>query len=119
MPGAKRVAEGQGGRCDKQVRKRNRAAELPCLSVDLCGHLGHLPGKRFNRDASENGIQIFAPPARLLIGLGAVQAVLQFDHGNGREHDFGLSVFVFQCGQQRTYRLGVTLGGDQHPGVQN
>jgi hypothetical protein len=48
-----------------------------------------------------------------------MQAMLQFDHGNGRKHDLCLSVFVFECGQQLTYRSGVTLGADQHPGVED
>jgi hypothetical protein len=89
IPGADRVAEVEGGRADQQVRKRNRAAELPRLGVDLRRKLDHRHGERFYRYRHENGIQVFAPLPSLLCGLGAMQAVLQFDHGNGREHDFG------------------------------
>ena len=48
-----------------------------------------------------------------------MQAVFQFDHGNGREHDFRLAVLTFECRQQFAYRSGVTLGGYQHPGVED
>jgi hypothetical protein len=92
---------------------------LPCLGVDLRRKLGHLAGEGFHRDRRENGIQVFAPFPRLLGGLGAMQAMLQFDHGNGREHDFGFFVLVFECGQQFTHWPGVTLGADQYPGVED
>jgi hypothetical protein len=59
------------------------------------------------------------PLLRLRRSLGPMQAVLQFDHGDDREHDLGFAVLVFECGQQFAYRLGVTLGGDQHPGVED
>ena len=35
------------------------------------------------------------------------------------EHDLSLPVLLFKYGQQFAYRLGVTLGGDQHPGVED
>src|SRR5439155_17037389 len=54
IPGADRVAEVESGRADQQVRKRNRAAELPRLGVDLRRKLGHRPGERFYRDCREN-----------------------------------------------------------------
>src|SRR5579864_2512986 len=103
IPGADRVAEVEGGRADQQVRKRNGPAELPRFDVDLRRNLGHGPCERFYWNRRENGIQVFAPPPRLLYCLGAMQAVLEFDHGNGREHDFGFSVLVFKCGQQLTH----------------
>ena len=56
---------------------------------------------------------------RACSGLSAMQAVLQFDHGNGREHEFGFSVLTFECRQQLAYRSGVTLGADQDAGVQD
>jgi hypothetical protein len=37
----------------------------------------------------------------------------------GREHDFGLSALAFEFGQQLTHGLSVTLGGDQHSGVED
>ena len=48
-----------------------------------------------------------------------MKAMLPFDHGNGREHDLGFSVLVFECGQQLTHWPGVALGGDQHAGVKD
>jgi hypothetical protein len=48
-----------------------------------------------------------------------MEAVVQFDHGNGREHDFGFSVLVLEYGQQLTHRPSVTLDVDQHPGVED
>lgn len=119
VPGADRIAEVEGGGADQQIRKRNRATELPGIRVNLRGKLGHLPGERFYRDRRENGIEVLAPLQGLLRGLSAMQAVFQFDHGNGREHDFGLAVLTFECRQQFAYRSGVTLGGDQHPGVED
>jgi hypothetical protein len=119
IPGTYRVAEVQGRRADQQVCKRNRAAESPRLSIDPRRNLRHRPGERFHRDRRENGIQVFAPFLCLLRGLGAMQTVLQFDHRNGREHDFVFSMLAFECGQQFTYRPSVTLGGDQHPGVED
>jgi hypothetical protein len=76
-------------------------------------------GERFHRDRCVNGVQIRPPLCRLLRGSGVVQAVFQFDDGNGGEHDFGFSVLVFEYRQQFTDRLGVSLGGDQHPGVED
>src|SRR5271165_990362 len=89
--GADRIAEVEGGGADQQIRKRNRATELPGIRVNLRGKLGHLRGERFYRDRRENGIEVLAPLPGLLRGLSAMQAVFQFDHGNGREHDFGLA----------------------------
>jgi hypothetical protein len=109
IPHAERVAEVEGSRADQQIHKRNRAAQFPRLGVDPGCTLGHLPGERFHRDRRENGIQVFAPLPRLLSGMGAMQAVLQFDHRDGRQHDLGFAVLVFECGQQFAYRLGVTL----------
>ena len=69
--------------------------------------------------ASPHQLRGAAREAGLLRGLGAMQAVFQFDHGNGRERDFGLAVLAFECCQQFAYRSGVTLAGDQYPGVQD
>lgn len=70
-------------------------------------------------DCGENRVQVFAPLPRLHYGLGAMQAVLQFDHGNGRQHDLGFSVLVFERGEQFTHRSGVALSGDQHAGIKD
>jgi hypothetical protein len=32
--------------------------------------------------------------------VSAMEAVLQFDHGNGREHDLGFAVHLFKAGEQ-------------------
>ena len=88
------------------VRKRNRAAEL----VEFRRKLSHLHGERLNRDRRKNGVQVFASLPRLFRGLGAMQAMLQFDHSNGREYDFRFAVLMFECGQQLTYRLGRLTG---------
>jgi hypothetical protein len=48
-----------------------------------------------------------------------MEAVFQFDHGNGREHDLGFPVHLFKAGQQLTHRLGTTLGGNEHAGVED
>jgi hypothetical protein len=45
--------------------------------------------------------------------------MLQLDHGDGGEHDFGFTVDLFQGNQQVTHRSGVTLGDDEHTGIQN
>jgi hypothetical protein len=60
--------------------------------------------------------------SRLLRASSAVLArwaVLQFDYGNGRKHDVGFSVLPFQRSQQFAHRPDVTLGGDQHAGVED
>jgi hypothetical protein len=119
IPRADRVAEVEGRRADQQVRKRNRAAELPRLGVDLRRKLGHRSGERLHWNRRENRIQVFAPLPFLLRGLGAMQAMFQFNHGDGREYDFSFSVLMFEFGQEFTHRLGVTLSGDQNPGVED
>jgi|HubBroStandDraft_6_1064221.scaffolds.fasta_scaffold1422647_2 hypothetical protein len=48
-----------------------------------------------------------------------MQAVLQFDHSYGREHDVGFSLLLFECEEQIANRSGLTLGIDQHPGVED
>jgi hypothetical protein len=45
--------------------------------------------------------------------------VLQFDHSNGGEYDFGFAVHLFKPGQQFTHRFGITLGGNEHAGVED
>jgi hypothetical protein len=35
------------------------------------------------------------------------------------EHDLGFSVHIFECDQQFTHWPRVTLGGDQHPGLED
>ena len=45
--------------------------------------------------------------------------MLQFDHRNGGQHDLGFSMLAFEDSQEFTYRFGLTLGGDQHPGVED
>jgi hypothetical protein len=102
------------GCADQQIRERNRKAKLPRLCIDLGRELGHLPGERFHRDRRENAVQILAPLPCLLRGLGAMQSVLQFNHGDGREHDFSFAVFVFECGQQAAHWPGFTLSGNQN-----
>jgi len=44
--------------------------------------------------------QVLAPLPCLLGSLGAMQAVLQFDHGHDGEHDFGFAVLVLERGEQ-------------------
>ncbi len=119
VPGADGVPEVESRGADHEVRERDCAAGLAGVGVDLRGKLGHLPGERFHRDRGVDGVQVGAALRRLFRGPGAMQAVLQLDHGYGREHNFGFPVLVFEYRQQFAYRLGVTLGGDQHSGVED
>ncbi|MGB7759901.1 MAG: hypothetical protein WBL61_08735 [Bryobacteraceae bacterium] len=48
-----------------------------------------------------------------------MQAVLQFNHGNRREHDLGFSALLFDRRKQAAYRFGFTLGDDQHTGIED
>jgi len=92
VPDINPIAEVKSRCADQQVCEWNDASGFSRRGVHLRRDLGHIPGEPFHRDRRKDGIQEAPPVPCLLHGLSAMQAVLQFDHGNGREHDLGFSV---------------------------
>ena len=119
VPGPNRIAEVKSGSTDRKVGERDHATGLFRIGVDLCRSLGHLLGERLHWDCGKNDVQVLSPLPGPLRCVGTVETVLQFDYGNGREHDFRFTVHLFERGQQFTDGSGITLGGDQHAGVED
>ena len=51
--------------------------------------------------------------------IGAMQTVLQLDHGDRGDDNLGFSVFLFEVQEQIADRFRFTLGGDQHARVED
>ena len=119
VTGGDRVVKVERRSTNQKVSKRNCSTGLPGRCVYLRGKLGHLPGEWFHRYRGENSVQVSPAAPTLLQGLGAVKAVLQFDNCDRTQEDLVFPVKARETGQQLTYRLAISLGGDQHSGVQN
>src|SRR5438477_489413 len=86
-------------------------------SVSLRRDLAHLFCEGLHRNRREDGVQVCAPLPGQLGSVGAMQTVLQLDHGNRRDQDLAFSMLLFEHQKQTADWSRVTLGGDQHTRV--
>jgi hypothetical protein len=119
IPGTDSIAEVQGGRTDQQVLEWNHQPDPFRLRVDLCRNLAHLFCERLHWNRREDGVQVCTAFPGQFGSIGAMQTVLQLDHGNRRDYNLGFSALLFESQKQTADWSGVTLGGDQHTRVED
>lgn len=119
VAGHQSVTEVKRGSANEEIGERDHQSLLASLGIDLRDDVSDVAGKGFRWDGGKDRLQIAAALGGLLRRLGAVDAVLQFDHANRRENDFGHAVLLLKPVQQHAHGKLLTLGEDEHAGVQH
>jgi hypothetical protein len=86
---------------------------LLAFGINFPGELSHFFRERLYRNGFENRVQVISSFLRRLKSLRSIQSVLKFHHGNGRDHEFCLSVLGTKSFEQDADRRCLTFRRNQ------